>query len=114
MTSSTHQDSPKVPERRYRIFRGPTGNTVVPLGQTPALVRGDEPIDVIPLSALLSDEVVEAAQVALERAAEEAARRGMSGLGIPAAEAKALVSLLVDAEAALQAVIEQVGGGQGA
>ncbi len=114
MSPSTHQDSPKVPEVNWPILRvGEDHHGVLfTLAERNSAAPRRQTETYIPLSALLSDEVVEAVQVALERAAEEASGRGMRGLGISAAEAKALVSLLVDAETALQAVIEQVGGAE--
>jgi len=98
-----------VPERRYKIWRGPTGNIVEPLGETPELERGDDPIEVIPVSALLSDEVAEAHAGQLYARYCEIPASG----GFDAENTGARERWLDRAREDLQAVAEQVGGGQG-
>lgn len=87
---STHQDSPKVPWPSVSLYRRP--------GEMPnlheSLEGGDEAETYIPVSPLLSDEVKAAALNAFGRSRHKPTELAIADV--------------------LQAVIEHVGGGQGA
>ena len=108
---STHQDSPKVPWPKVAIGREPEcGVLYIDAQPWPQGERSEETETYIPLSALLSDEVVEqlAARLYGGRSTPCSAALGWSRASESVRE-----MYRQDARAHLQAVIEQVGGGRG-
>jgi len=112
MSPPTHQDSPKVPEwPLLETWRwsdgepqikapGPVSRKIDPAAQV-------EHETYIPLSALLSDEVVEAVAVSLIHSHRGEAQSSKRPVGEQARE-----HYLPIAREALQAAIEQVGGAE--
>jgi hypothetical protein len=97
MSPSTHQGSPKVPEKIFLALLGGEWRQVNPNGQA---LQNAEVETYIPLSALLSDEVVEAACDRFEQALK---REEFDQFEFPESFMRE----------AIQAAIEQVGGSDG-
>lgn len=98
--------------RRYKIWRGVTGNTAEPLGGTPELERGDKPIEVMPIPDLLCAGIVEELARSLRPTAFEKAT-GLGHQHFAEEDAEDREAARAEAHRHLTAIVESTGGGRG-